>query len=213
MREGKLRESIAVHQKTVEDLNRNSVISVSQIRAVFAQIRANVDKRENELLGEAEAVRMQKEKELKLHQEGVEMFAEGMRSSGEFTKSLVDKGSQVEIAMSKKAVMSRLSTLNTVKIDLTPCHDSTLRFTESGLESLNRAISQFGSVSGNQTSHTTSYIERQGRGTTSLNEEVSFKIISMNKEGERIPRGGDHYLVHIDGPSKIEVCLSCFLYT
>jgi len=207
-RAGKASESIKLHQKTLEELNVNAQKAVGQIRAAFAKARANLDKRENELLGETEAVRVQKEKELKLQKEGLEMFGEGMRSASVFTKTLLAKGSHVEVAMSKKAVLGRLTTLNQAKLELTPCHDSLLRFSEAGLETLTRAISQFGAVSGNQTSHTTSYIDRQGRqssGAVSLNEEVSFSIISMNKEGEQIQRGGDNYVVHLDGPSKVEV--------
>ena len=210
-RAGKASESIKLHQKTLEELNVNAQKAVGQIRAAFAKARANLDKRENELLGETEAVRVQKEKELKLQKEGLEMFGEGMRSASVFTKTLLAKGSHVEVAMSKKAVLGRLTTLNQAKLELTPCHDSLLRFSEAGLETLTRAISQFGAVSGNQTSHTTSYIDRQGRqssGAVSLNEEVSFSIISMNKEGEQIQRGGDSYVVHVDGPSKVEVSSS-----
>ena len=46
---------------------------------------------------------------------------------------------------------------------------------------------------------------RGGSGAVSLNEEVSFSIISMNKEGEKIQRGGDSYVVHVEDPSKVEV--------
>ena len=201
-------ESIKVHQKTLEELNLNAQNTVKQINTAFAKAQANLDKRKNELLGETEAVRLQKEKELKLQKEGLEMFGEGMRSASHFTKTLLAKGSQMEVAMSKKAVLGRLTTLNQAKIELTPCYDSLLRFSEAGLETLTRATSQFGAVSGNQTSHITSYIDRQGRqssGAVSLNEEVSFSIISMNKEGEKIQRGGDSYVVHVEGPSKVEV--------
>jgi len=38
----------------------------------------------------------------------------------------------------------------------------------------------------------------------SLNEEMSFSIISINKEGEMIQRGGDSYVVHVEGSSKVE---------
>jgi len=40
------------------------------------------------------------------------------------------------------------------------------------------------------------HVDRQGRqtsGAVSLNEEVSFSIISMNKKSERIQRGGDSF--------------------
>jgi len=208
-------ESIKLHQKTLEELDLNAQTAVGQIRTAFANARATLDKRENELLSETEGAKLQKEKELKLQKEGLEMFGEGMRSASLFTKTLLAKGSQVEVAMSKKAVLGRLTTLNQAKLELTPCHDSLLRFSEAGLETLTRAINQFGAVSGNQTSHTTSYIDRQGRqsrGAVSLNEEVSFSIISMNKEEERIQRGGDNYVVHVDGPSKVEVSLSIFFF-
>ena len=142
-------ESIKVHQKTLEELNLNAQNAVKQINTAFAQPQANLEKkkkkeRKNELLGETEAVRLQKEKELKLEKEGLEMFGEGMKSAAHFTKTLLAKGSQVEIAMSKKAVLGSLTTLNQVKIELTPCYDSLLRFGEAGLETLTRATSQFG---------------------------------------------------------------------
>jgi len=103
-----------------------------------------------------------KEKELKLQKEGLEMFGEGMRSAAHFTKTLLAKGSQVEVAMSKEAVLGRLTTLNQAKLELTPCHDSLLRFSEAGLETLTRATNQFGAVSGNQTFHITSYMTGRG---------------------------------------------------
>jgi len=197
-------ESIKQHQRTLEELNVNARNTAGQIRIAFAQARVNLDRRENELLGETEAVRLQKEKELKLQKEGLEMFGEGMRSAAHFTKTLLAKGNQVEVAMGKKAVLGRLATLSQAKLELTPCQDSLLRFSETGLET----VTQFGVVSGNQTSHTTSYVDRQGKqssGAVSLGDEVSFSIISKNKEGERVKRGGDSYVVHVEGPSKVEV--------
>ena len=89
-------ESIKLHQKTLEELNLDAQNTVGQIRTAFAKARATLDKRENELLSETEATRMQKEKELKLQKEGLEMFGEGMRSASLFTKTLLAKGSQVE---------------------------------------------------------------------------------------------------------------------
>ena len=199
-----MNESIKQHQRTLEELNVNARNTAGQIRIAFAQARVNLDRRENELLGETEAVRLQKEKELKLQKEGLEMFGEGMRSAAHFTKTLLAKGNQVEVAMGKKAVLGRLATLSQAKLELTPCQDSLLRFSETGLET----VTQFGVVSGNQTSHTTSYVDRQGKqssGAVSLGDEVSFSIISKNKEGERVKRGGDSYVVHVEGPSKVEV--------
>ena len=199
-----MNESIKQHQRTLEELNVNARNTAGQIRIAFAQARVNLDRRENELLGETEAVRLQKEKELKLQKEGLEMFGEGMRSAAHFTKTLLAKGNQVEVAMGKKAVLGRLATLSQAKLELTPCQDSLLRFSETGLET----VTQFGVVRGNQTSHTTSYVDRQGKqssGAVSLGDEVSFSIISKNKEGERVKRGGDSYVVHVEGPSKVEV--------
>ena len=45
-------ESIKLHQKTLEELNVNAKNTAGQIRIAFAQARVNLDKRENELLGE-----------------------------------------------------------------------------------------------------------------------------------------------------------------
>ena len=112
--------------------------------------------------------------------------------------------------MSKKMVLNRLTTLNQAKLELTPCHDSQVRFTEAE-PTLSQLIIQFGVVSGNLTSHNLVHrlARRQSSGAVSLNEQVSFSNVSMNKEGERIQRGGDSYVVHVDGPSKVEVSSSC----
>jgi len=43
-REGKVGESIKVHQKTLEELNLNAQNVVGQIRTAFAKERVNLDK-------------------------------------------------------------------------------------------------------------------------------------------------------------------------
>ena len=100
-------ESIKLHQKTLEQLDLNVQNAVGQIRTAFAKARATLDKRENELLSETEVMKLQKEKELKLQKEGLEMFGEGMRSASLFTKTLLAKGSQVEVARRRCCVVSR----------------------------------------------------------------------------------------------------------
>jgi len=53
-RESQLKESINVHVAMLEKLNSNGNTAISKIRESFSRIRANIDKRENELLSEVE---------------------------------------------------------------------------------------------------------------------------------------------------------------
>ena len=164
-------------------------------------MQALLEKRKNELLNEAEVIRFQKEKQLKFQKDGLEAFAEGMRTSVAFTKILTESGTQVEIAASKKSLRARLTTLSGEKIDLVPCHDATLKYAEANLPSLSKVMKEFGGVSGNLPGARNSYLERETSTSSKLNERISFTIVSVNKEGEKITRGGDTFLVHVEGPS------------
>ena len=180
--------------------------ATQQIETSFAKIQATLEKRKNNLLSEAEVIRFRKEKELKIQKDSLEAMAEGMRTSTTFTKTLIESGTQVEIATSQKDLLTRLSTLSLAKIDLIPCHDATLRYSEDHLASLTKAIEEFGGVSGNLADPTNSYLER---GTSSpavkLNEQVKFTITSVNQEGKKIGRGGDTFIVNVQGPSEVKV--------
>ena len=128
------------------------------------------------------------------------------RSSTTFTKTLVESGTQVEIAVSQKDLLDRLTTLTSAKIDLVPCHDATLRYSEDHLISLTKAIEQFGGLSGNLADPKNSYLERGSQSSAvKLNEQVKFIITSVNQEGKKIGRGGDTFLVDVQGPSQMKV--------
>ena len=182
-------------------MNANHTEAAKHIRSSFTASRAKFDQRENELLNEAEVIRYLKEKQIKFQKDELEAFAEGMRTSTAFTKTLTETGTPTEIAASKKPLLARLQTLNTQTINLVPCNDSTLKYAEANLASLNKIIKEFGGVSGNLPDARNSYLERETTTSSKLNEQVSFTIVSVNKEGEKITRGGDTFLVHVEGPS------------
>ena len=182
-------------------MNSNYDTTTKHINTSFGNMQALLEKRKNELLNEAEVIRFQKEKQLKFQKDGLEAFAEGMRTSVAFTKILTESGTQVEIAASKKSLRARLTTLSGEKIDLVPCHDATLKYAEANLPSLSKVMKEFGGVSGNLPDARNSYLERKTTTSSRLNERISFTIVSVNKEGEKITRGGDTFLVHVEGPS------------
>jgi len=182
-------------------VNTNYDTTTKHINTSFGNMQALLEKRKNELLNEAEVIRFQKEKQLKFQKDDLEAFAEGMRTSVAFTKTLTESGTQVEIAASKKSLRARLTTLSGEKIDLVPCHDDTLKYAEANLPSLTKVIKEFGGVSGNLPDARNSYIERKTTTSSKLDEEISFTIVSVNKEGEKITRGGDTFHVHVEGPS------------
>jgi len=191
-------------------VSANHIEPTKHIRSSFAASRAKLDHRENDLLNEAEVIRYLKEKQLRFQKDELEAFAEGMRTSTAFTKTLTETGTPTEVAASKKSLLARLETLNTEKIDLVPCHDSTLKYAEANLASLSKVIKEFGDVSGNLPDARNSYIERKIT-SSKLNERVSFTVVSVNKEGERITRGGDTFLVHVQGPSpQLQVIIFVF---
>lgn len=179
--------------------------TTKEIETSFAKAQATLEKRKNELLSEAEKIRYRKEKELKLQRDNLLAMAEGMKTSTTFTKTLVESGTQVEIAMSQKDLLARLTTLTSAKIDLLPCHDATLRYSEDHLASLTKAIGEYGGVSGNLADAKFSFVERASSSAVKLNETARFTITSMNQEGKKIGRGGDTFLVDIQGPSQVKV--------
>jgi len=131
-----------------------------------------------------------------------------MRTFAVFAQMLLQSGTPVEMAASKKALQARLATLTFAKIAPAPCENAHLRFTEANLTSLTKAIEQFGGVSANLASVRNSYIERESTSEKAPpNEAVRFKIVSVNRDNQKITTGGDTFGVDVRGPSRVNVAI------
>jgi len=155
-----------------------------------------VNEREAQLLSEVETVGHEKEKELVSQKHRLEFLLVEIRESTQFGEVLVKEGSESEIVASQKEVVSRLTSLGQEKEknQMEPATDSTIVFLGDGggIRQVGEAIKVFGSVVSRDISPEKSTVEGQPSELISINQAVSFKVVVVDKKGNRVtssPKG------------------------
>jgi len=120
----------------------------------------------------------------------LEFLLVGIRESAQFGEVLVKEGSESEIVASQKEVVSRLTSLGQEKekSQMEPATDSTIVFEgdAGGLRQVGEAIKGFGGVVSRDISAEKSSIEGPPSGSISINQAVSFKVLVVDKKGNRV---------------------------
>jgi len=194
--DGSLAQAISVVDKVIGEMTTQAKQVEKEIHAACEKLREMVNEREAQLLSEVENVRHEKEKELVSQKHHLEFLLVGIRESTQFGEVLVREGSESEIVASQKEVVSRLTTLGQEKekSQMEPATDSTIVFEgdAGGLRQVGEAIKGFGGVVSRDISAEKSCIEGQPSGSVSVNQAVSFKVIVVDKKGNRVtssPKG------------------------
>jgi len=194
--DGNLAQAISAVDKVIGEVNTQAKQVEREIHSACEKLREMVSEREAQLLSEVETVRHEKEKELVSQKHHLEFLLVGIRESTEFGEVLVKEGSESEIVASQKDVVSRLTTLGQEKekSPMEPATDSTIVFEgdAGGLRQVGEVIKGFGSVVSRDISAEKSSIEGQPSGSISINQVVSFKVVAVDKKGNRVtssPKG------------------------
>jgi len=194
--DGSLGQAISAVDRVIGEVNTQAKQVEKEIHAACEKLREMVDEREAQLLSEVETVRHEKEKELVSQKHHLEFLLVGIRESTQFGEMLVKEGSESEIVASQKEVVSRLTTLNQEKekSQTEPATDSTIVFEgdAGGISQVGEAIKVFGSVVSRDISPEKSIVEGQPSVSISINQVVSFKVVVVDKKGNRVtssPKG------------------------
>jgi len=194
--DGTLVQAISAVDKVIREVNTQAKEVEKEIHVASEKLREMVDEREAQLLSEVETVRHEKEKELVSQKHHLEFLLVRIRESTEFGEVLVKEGSESEIVASQNEVVSRLTSLGLEKekSQMEPTTDSTIVFLGDGggIRQVGEAIKVFGSVVSRDISAEKSIVEGQPSGLISINQAVSFKVIVVDKKGNRVtssPKG------------------------
>jgi len=193
---GSLSQAISAVDKMIGEVNTQAKEAEKEIHAACEKVREMVNEREAQLLSEVETVRHEKEKELVSQKHHLEFLLVGIRESTQFGEVLVKEGSESEIVASQKEVVSRLTTLGQEKekSQMEPTTDSTIVFEgdAGGLRQVGEVVKVFGGVVSRDIFAEKSSIEGQPSVSMSINQVVSFKVIVVDKKGNRVtssPKG------------------------
>jgi len=182
--------------KVIGEVNTQAKEVEKEIHSACEKLREMVNEREAQLLSEIETVRHEKAKELMSQKNHLEFLLMGIRESTQFGEVLVKEGSESEIVASQKEVVSRLTTLGQEKekSQMEPATDSTIVFEgyAGGLRQVGEAIRGFGGIVSRDVSAEKSTVEGQPPGLVSINRVVSFKVVVVDRKGNRVassPKG------------------------
>jgi len=107
----KLTHTLEETEKTLQRLDLDAANTATLICSSMDELRALIDQREKELLEALEQRWEAEEKKFLLQKEELEFFLDSITHSIEYASHLLDHGSQVDLASTSPAVLSRLSTI------------------------------------------------------------------------------------------------------
>jgi len=176
----------------IQQLAGNYEQTTSRIRTIFEGTRSEqLKQQENTLLNEAEVIRYQRDKNLRLERERLEAVEESMRAAVAFTETLLENGRPVDIATSKKALLARLQTLSLQLIVLYPCCDAVLSLREPSRSQED----YFSNLEVTRNLAKDCFVRGKPEDQVEVNEEIEFTI--------EAPKGIMKLVVSVAGPEVV----------
>ena len=173
----------------MEEIDANAQRSEKSIHKKVEELREKLNQREATLIAQVSEVKERKRKEMIFQKEQLEKLLDGIKSSSQITETMLKRGTNVEIGMSKKQVISRLDELHAFPQPLEPIHDSCIRFDFlAKFNTLIESINEFGSIISKEAdiSPLNSFVDLSGFDMQpTLSQPVSFKISAINSRGEK----------------------------
>ena len=210
-----VKRSLAKLILTKEELKKNRQKTEEKIQQTFEELASILQEQKNELLGELELQKVQKEKELDLQREGHDFILSGIHHSLQFVNTLLQEGTDVEIAVCKKDILTRFQTLLGISFEEEPIEEATLSFVgEKGTSAKMKSfVSNLGSIVSHEISVTETKIELDNQKTAfNIKEKFTFSILPYLK-GERVSTKSLSFSVKILGPDQIEVEIIFFSFS
>jgi len=159
-----------------------------------------------------ETIKHQKEKELDLQKDEVEFLVSGIRHAVLFSEALVKEGSDLEVVASHQQVITRVTTLSREReqASLEPVTDADIEFVgrEEGEDLLSSVIKELGTVLAKDFSLEQSTIETPTRTIHQIHEVYSFKVIFVDKKGNKLSSAMKGLVVEVAGPSAVKGCFT-----
>jgi len=192
----------------------------SAISSLIAAVTMMLRDREAVLISDVETTKYQKEKELQLQKDELELLLTGIRHAALFSEALVKEGSDTEIVAGHQQVVARMTTLTSEqeKAQLEPVIDTVIEFVgvEERVELLSSVIQKLGTVVSTGISVEQSIIEKPMGNTHQINRAYLFKVILVDKKGDKVSRemmskSFKGLAVAVTGPSQVLV-LHSFIF-
>ena len=183
----------------------------STIESLIAAVTGMLRDREAALISNVETVMHQKEKELQLQKDELEFLLTGIRHAVLFSGAVIKEGSDPEIVAGHQQVVARMTTLTNEreKAQFEPVTEAEIEFV-CERESLSYVIKELGAVVSKGISVEQSTIERPATTNHLINRAYSFKVILVDKKGNKVSRetmsrSVKGLAVAVTGPSQVQV--------
>ena len=193
-------------------------VAEEEVAAVFEQLQAALDLRKGVILESIKDVMASKEKELLVQRDDLEFLLGGVRHVLKFTETLLQEGTDVEVAVSKREVTTRFATLLDHPTLYEPVQE-TLIFEHNDEEKarVGLTLAQLGKVVTGDISTDASWVDRSSIfSSLQLNRPHAFRVILLAREGKSLSGTVSRGAPFSVGPSSIQVCsssLSFFLFS
>ncbi|XP_030044568.1 tripartite motif-containing protein 45-like [Microcaecilia unicolor] len=159
-------------------------------------IRA-VEQHKDRLLKHLEEVKLQKETALHLQKVQLEQLLADMRMGVDFTEYLLANGSDLEILLTKRVVISRLRRLNKSNYSVHAVMDDSISFYPQEKAGQYHGYEMFGAIVTNSVDPAKCVIQGEGLHTVRQEQEAAFTLLCKNNIGEQVERGGEQIRIRV----------------
>ncbi|NXO10526.1 TRI45 protein, partial [Oriolus oriolus] len=213
-----LLKSSQQHMDTLEDVlsqvNEMGSAVRSRAEAVAAEICQfargyvkAIEEHRDRLLKQLEDLKVQKENLLHLQKAQLQQLLLDMSTGVEFTEHLLMSGSDVEILLTKGAVSSRLTKLNSVAYSTQPSVDDRIQFSPHERAGQCCGYEVFGAILRKVVDPARCTLHGEDLHSARQNQLSGFTLLCKDTTGERMGRGGEAVRVTITHKVKRDCAL------
>jgi len=203
-----LEDAIKQIDEMMTEIEIQSTSTENSICTAFNQIRKIIEERESALLNELDQIQKVKKKELGLQKDDLKFGIESIKGCCSLTAKTLEKASDIEVFLSTKQMVTRLKYLQNAKWKSKPIQDSFINFSFFNKETkILSEIPKLGIITTNHADPGECQLDGVYdlmRKQLQVNYPVTFTITAFSKDGRRITKGGEKFMVSITGDEETQ---------
>ena len=199
---------------TVKEARDCAAVARKEIFQEMNGLREEISTAEIRLMGDDEEALNKKEKALLLQQDELEFGVRGMEGMVGMGEKILEKGTEIEIAMSRKPIITRAETLMKMEVDKEPVEDGKIGFEKNGyfkeikekLKLVGEVVVEGGAVAEHSMIILGGREVEKGKGKENrinLGDKFEFQLEGRDSKGDKGAKGT--FQVEIKGPVPVEV--------
>ncbi|XP_065647014.1 E3 ubiquitin-protein ligase TRIM71 [Hydra vulgaris] len=179
-----------------ENLNQRRISIAHLIKSKIDLLIKYMEERKTQLLSQLDEIYLEKESVINDQQDELELDLDNFHSSCEFVENMMNYGNEAEVMTVKRFMTKRLRDLCSYQPQTEPEENDVIEFFFEDAP-LKDEVDKFGKLSTSNTFPLFCVAKGDGLHQATMGHTTEFKVITKDRFGNFIPRGGDALSVKV----------------